>query len=614
MVTLTKYYPKLVSAITNLDSLSEDYQFLHSKNGSPNVTLKKDGQEMTLYSKYSPEQEVTLWIKQLNEDLKDAKHILLTGFGLGYHLETLIDNFPDKIIYVYEPDPNIFTIALHMRKLTRLLSHSNLHIFAVGPGSEIMRHFASEIVTQLTGPIEIVNVPPYEKLYKETINELIQILGDCIKSFRTDIATYSGYSLEWIKNTIYNLKYVKESTSVDFLKNMYPSIPAIIVGSGPSLSYDLDTLRELKNKAIIIAAGTSTQALLAANIEPDIIVIMDGSFNNFKAFQDLDTLEIPIVFAPVIYRGILTEGHRYYAYAPFALDRITLRLVNKQHNIIFTPSYSVTGLCIQLAAFMGCPKIIFTGQDLSFPKNQFYAANINHIDLEAVNATLKEADGEVPNVSGGTNRTNDLMHVTLRNIEELIGYLKSVQFINSSRSGAHIKGTQFLPLKDLQLEKLPLREHNEIKDLFNMTKYRNNTDKDRIEKNFNSDFRNLKQLKSVVSSLNDKFELLGRRTLSLKEQKDKEKELVKLWDKITNHSLFHPYVEYGLNSVLFAKQRSIHGIQKIPDTSNRISMMKQHIGSLNVIIDQYLEELIHIFGETFEENFGENKKIEVASK
>lgn len=600
---INKYYTNLISVITSLDSIPDSYQIISSRNGRPNVKLELNGQEIPIHSLYNPEQEAASWVRQISASINEAKHILLNGFGLGYHIEALLDNFPDKKFYVYEPDSNIFNVAVHTRKLSRILKHANLHMVAIGSDEAIMQQLANNLVTQLSGPLEVVNAPIYLKVYKEDINKLKQILVDSVKSKRTDLATYSKFSLEWTKNIFYNIKYVKQSSSIDILKYTYPSTPAIIVGSGPSLAYDLDILKQLKNKAIIIAAGTSTQALLAAKIEPDIIVSMDGGLTNYKAFHSLDTFDIPIVYAPILYRGILTDEHKYYSYAILGLDPITPRLIGSQNEqIIFSPTYSVTGLCIQLAVFMGCPQIIFTGQDLSFPNDQYYSSNINHAGQGSTEAIVKEADIRVVNVNGGTNPSNHNMYVTLKNIEELLVDINNTKFINSSRGGAQIRGAEFIPLEQLQLEKLPLREADELRRLFIVQQEKKNKQKEIIELNIKSDYMKIKQLKRLVSSLCEQFESLEEKALSSKQQKDKAEKIIQEWNKIIHNTLFKPYVEFALNSIFFAKQGYMHEIQNVCDFGDRLDMIKQHIGSLNKIIQQYLDELIEVFEKAIEEN------------
>lgn len=606
--SLKKYYPNLLPVIKQLNEISESYQTQHSKNGSPNLIQIINGQAIPMYSLYNPENEVATWSKQLSSEFKAAEHILVNGFGLGYHVEALVTNHPDKKFYICEPDISVFTVAMHVRDLSRLLKHRNLKIIAIGSDEVIIQQFIDEVVNQLTGSLEVINIPFYEKIYKNIILEIEKHLIDTVKGKRTNLVTFQIYSIEWMKNIFNNLKYIKKSYSVDFLKGRYPSTPAIIVGSGPSLSYDIDLLKQLKHKAIIIAAGSSTQALLAANLEPDIIVSMDGGEANYKAFHLLDTHNIPFIFAPILYRGILNEKHNFISYALLNLDPITPRLLgNTEKQTVFSSHYSVTGLCIQLACFMGCPKVIFTGQDLSFPSGQYYHTNIDHEDKLLTDARLKQADTVVPNVSGGTNPINHVMYVTLKDIEKLLERFEGIDFINSSRNGAEIQGAKFIPLELLQLDTLCKRKDDEIKSLFVFSPDENNKEQEVIDLKIKSDFREINQLKRVVSSVVKHFKSLEGRALSSKEKKDNSDIITGTWDKIANNQMFHIYVGYGLNSILYAKGRYIKEIQNILDVSEKFDMIVQHIGPLTQIIDRYLEELIDTMSLTIEDICQDNK-------
>ncbi len=68
------------------------------------------------------------------------------------------------------------------------------------------------------------------------------------------------------------------------MKGAAENIPAVVVGSGPSLGMEIEALRRLKNHVCIIAAGSSIQALLKHGIEPDLIVAMDPSDKNYEVF------------------------------------------------------------------------------------------------------------------------------------------------------------------------------------------------------------------------------------------------------------------------------------------------------------------------------------------
>ena len=71
-------------------------------------------------------------------------------------------------------------------------------------------------------------------------------------------------------------------------------------------------LKKLKKHALIIAAGSSTQALLKNGITPHLIISMDGSEPNYRAFKNLNLKGVPLLFSPIIKYKILDEVETDY--------------------------------------------------------------------------------------------------------------------------------------------------------------------------------------------------------------------------------------------------------------------------------------------------------------
>lgn len=583
-------FSHLIGIIEDTNSIPDTYQVTHSRDDRLNLNVYRNERIHSIYSKYNSEREITMWLNHVAEQVKDSHYILMNGFGFGYHLEAFIKRFPDKRIFIYEPDPYMFFMAAQHINLNNTLGCSSVVDITVGSDEEMNKRFLNQFTDQVSESFVALTIPISEKLYESEIQAFNELAIQITKMKRSNIATYMLYAQDWISNICRNIKYIAKSPDVTFLENKFAEFPAVIVGSGPSLQYDLEMLKSIKNKVIIIAAGTSTQALLAANIEPDIIVSMDGSVSNLKAFQSIHTEQIPIIFGSFIHPEIVTDNHLYISHTFFESDRITPHLTGRGADMrTFQSNYSVTGLCIQLAAYMGCQTVVFTGQDLSFPNRQYYSRGVNHVEPEVATTITNDASMVIGNVFGQTNYTNHTMFVTLRDIENLIQLFPGVQFINASQHGAVIKGTVFQTLEELNYAKLATRAVNFIKDLFDSAKV-----EDRTPEVIAKMQRDLQELSKLRSTLDRLLKQINR----VKSKRDHRDELIAglnkvaaLWTDVSKNKTYQVYVSFGLISLLNSYQRYILELNFCQDPKDKFNIIDRYLKALSERIVEFIPSI-----------------------
>ncbi len=76
-----------------------------------------------------------------------------------------------------------------------------------------------------------------------------------------------------IVNLWSNLPQIIKSPNTTGLQNLYQGKPVVLVNSGPSLSKNIDILKEYKDKVIIVACSTAIVALYKHGITPHYLMI-----------------------------------------------------------------------------------------------------------------------------------------------------------------------------------------------------------------------------------------------------------------------------------------------------------------------------------------------------
>ncbi|GIP19100.1 PseD protein [Paenibacillus montaniterrae] len=442
---LKKYHPQIYNAVnqaTNSNVL-ENYELIQNRNQSYNICIKNWNDSM-LYSKYDPAYEAQRWCQSLDYIEQNEDDVILFGLGLTYHLSALIEQFPNRRFIIIEPEVGLFMQMIKIVDISQLLSHPNIKHIGVGKEDSTIEQFLEFIKKYCTFQYRYVRIPFYDKLSLETEKVFLEKLKKIDLEKKAVQGFHKTFGKVMYQNSLRNIPKLLSTPVLKTLEQRFPGSTAVIIGGGPSLQYDVNRIKENIDNWLIIAAGSSIQSLRHYGIQPHLIVSMDPGVYNTKIFRAYDYADIPMLVMPQIHHEILTIHAKNNVYAYYNNDPMINYLIPYQdQNYVLKPTFSVTGTAIQAAVYMGANRIIFTGQDLSYPNKQQYAAGAEHVTEAMKKNKEKELQYEVENVYGNLNPTTFSMLQTLKDIEQLIAEFTSVEFINASKSGAKIEGTTF---------------------------------------------------------------------------------------------------------------------------------------------------------------------------
>ncbi|WP_270406288.1 6-hydroxymethylpterin diphosphokinase MptE-like protein [Paenibacillus timonensis] len=457
LIYLKEMYPNLLNAVLN-DTMDASYEVVPSANGMPNLKIQTGETVNYLHSKYDPEAEAEKWVANLSNNGTLTDQVLLFGIGMGYFLEALLKSPEVNRVTILEPDVQAFNVLLRQRNLQTILSDDKIKLMAVGDHELILAELAETITKTMTGELSIVAPPVYQRLYPDKLKSLREKVQESVINDLSNNQTFEKFQKTWLENILRNIPFTIKYPSVLSLKDVLKGGNVVIVGSGPSLEIDVHYLKELKKKCFIIAAGSSIQALQHFEIDPDLVVTMDGGRANSLVFRKVDSTRSPLVFITQTYFEVLETYHNDLAFATFVEDPVSEYLYRDHEVPRFRATASVTGTALQLADYMGAKQIIMLGQDLSYPEDKFYSSGVRHLSEATKSNVLKGATDWVDNVLGGKNRSTPVMTLTRKNIEMNIKALelKGIKVINSSRGGAIIEGTDWIPMDVISKEKLEL--------------------------------------------------------------------------------------------------------------------------------------------------------------
>ncbi|WP_040952417.1 motility associated factor glycosyltransferase family protein [Gorillibacterium massiliense] len=601
---LEQNYPQLLPIINSGDFSS--CTRLTTKNQEPNIILNMDGTETYLHSKYNAEEEARKWVLSLDESVILSEHILIVGCGLGFFLEQLLHHSKSSSIYIYEPNVQVLKEWAHFRDMTKALSYPKVRLFVVGEDELFHSVIAQTVSSYVSNTFSIISPPVYKRMYPNLANELQQKIRDALYAHKTNQATLSSFNKEWLENVLYNLPYVQEANSTVKFKDSFKGATAIIVGSGPSLKYDVDYLRSLKSKCLIISAGSSIQALLHHGISPHLIVSMDGGIPNYKVFENTDTGNVPLVFCSQINYRIVENYKAPLFSSILETDALTPSIIGSESLPSFQSTTSVTGTAMQLAVYMGASEIVLTGQDLSYPERQYYTPGVSHISTDIMDSELNGAKELVPNVDGGENPTTLKMKVTLNDLGLLVQLiqLQGVRVINASKHGAIIPNTEWKPMEELMSQWLENKDQDFSVDRFASTyshedKFEKfSMVKDDIQKLYMKTKEQDKRIVKLINLMEQLADSASNGNMSTLSKRLVE--IDKLWTTITRQDIYKLLYSFALKHHIDIYMRHVTAIVETQNQRQKSVLIVEHLGKLVKAMNDLTPELYEILNKSMD--------------
>lgn len=453
--TFNNYEPK---------EYSKKIEVVKSVSGVPTLLLENDSETISIHSRYNPEDEAKLILKEYANVMQNYKHISFIGIGLGYIVEAFKNLYPNKEFSIYEPIEDIFEKYINLYTV----ESKNLTNLCVGQDEDRISIFLDNVLNQTEKGLLFLYLPSYKRLFPEECNKFSKILNLSVKRRRSSLATNVGFQKEWTTNSVYNFKFTLDTPDI-FAENpdRFKGKTGIIVSAGPSLDFELENLKYIKqnNMAFIFSVGTGTNVLLINGIKPHAALTYDPSQGNMlKVFKEIISYgydDIPLIYGTSVYRDIPKAYEGPMVHMITGQDSISDYYLRNEDGKKFemvqdAPSIAVLGL--ELFSKLGCSKIILVGQNLAFYKGQNYGESIKRDSKINLNSS---SIVKVEDVYGNQVETYTGYISAKEQMESYIKFFKNTQVINTTKYGAKIEGTTFKELdkvieEDLQKDNIDL--------------------------------------------------------------------------------------------------------------------------------------------------------------
>ena len=438
-----------VSALGN-ENLSAKISVITASSGKPTLRFNN----ILLHSSYDPEKEAL----RFAEKLQPGARVCLYGFGLGYHLNAVLNKIgPEGYLLVIELNSDILTAALTFRDQTKIFEDRRLRLIYGQDEAEVSREVSDEM-ERLTGDptnnLEVLFHAPSFKCIPSTFPSLTNALEILLLERRFPAIfgdlEKANYSL--------NKEIVTRSSGINELKNSHKGKPCVLVSAGPSLDLALPYLHRLQKDFLIACVDTSYPILTQNNIQPDYVFSLDPQIDSAAHFIENPAENTKLIFMPSANHNVLKNfsGER------FVVFKEGHRLSNENETAMKEKGTtraggSVACMALDTLIHFGCDPIFLMGQDCAFSGNRYYSS-YSQFNKQLQSKILKtkpleilhqEKSREKKQLSVECTQANSLltdqvMYSYLRTLEHIIQANPNTRVFNLYSHGAEIEDAPVL--------------------------------------------------------------------------------------------------------------------------------------------------------------------------
>lgn len=376
----------------------------------------------------------------------------IAGFALGGQVQAFLEKLPEGAqLFVWEEDPYLLGEVLSLIDISEILQDERFLLGVGAPDAACFQplealHYSSKMRPErcIYGPLQALNpimeVQAWSKFQEQYL----------FWEMHYTASLQDGTLLQ--ESVLNNLPMLLNAPDVSCTKNMFESLPLVLVGAGPSLDASLNFLKKVEPHALIVCANSAYRSLRNAGIVPHVSVAIDPRKDTVKGYQRVSIDGTFLACSSFVSLDVLQlfKGHFFSWTGQSALARAARVRLGLGEGAKILEQGTVSASIVDLAYFWGCRKICLVGQDMAFAttgqthvKDSFYADEGRLLD------TLKQSLWVAAN-TGGEVPTDSRLFTYLKTFENLVRDYQDIEFINIAPQGAAITGVPYKDQEDAQ--------------------------------------------------------------------------------------------------------------------------------------------------------------------
>ncbi len=345
------------------------YTIEKAKDGSFTLIVHDGTRSIPIHSTYRPSEEGTIFKNHFNPDKFDT--LVVLGGGLGYHLSglgALVDRYRRIIIVEYLDG---LAEKIYENSITSFLITSPAVVFLAGfDVVEVERSLAEHINLESSKGIQVLEHPASVRAFPEYYRAVKAAAEKIIDRSAGNLITQSKLSRRFFKNAVINLGSFDTHFHFSHLYNTCEGHPALVIAAGPSLSSNLEKIKDYPG-CFIIAVDSALPVLSAYGITPDFFVSIDPQPYVFEHLAQGSGTSIPLITL-TSHPCAFTTGRGFLSLNTHPVSQFLQEAVNFDIGSFHSATGSVAGDALMAALKMGFSRIGLLGFDSAFLHYETY--------------------------------------------------------------------------------------------------------------------------------------------------------------------------------------------------------------------------------------------------
>ena len=415
VAALEKRWGKYTDITEKMDKSGVEVKVEWSAIGTPTMSGMCGGKKFYFHSNNNPVAEANEFAEYYCSE--DVYEYAVIGLGLAYIPQAILEMDERYKVTVIETNKEVLHTAMNNIDMSSMFVNDRFDII-------------------LCNEENIIN--EIEKLG----NKRLLIHYPSIRMIK-DVRLKEQLNDYFIKvNSIFSQKKYLDSNYFYNQKNNSPSVAEVMlhmrnkrvmyIGGGPSLEENIDYVKSFSEEGnIVVCASTVYRGLLAHDIIPTYVMIIDAKASMAKHFEGIDYTGSKLIYMCTASRKAVSvfKGDKYICYQNGFYEA---EKYAEENNIpLIETGGSVSTAAVDVILRSGCSELVTVGIDFAHTNGKSHSFS----------APQKNSKGiKVKSVDGGEVETTKVLNIYRKWIENRIRGEK-IKMINISR-GANINGME----------------------------------------------------------------------------------------------------------------------------------------------------------------------------
>jgi hypothetical protein len=447
LALLTPWLREIILEI-NEKELWEKVHISYNEEGYPVCSYHEDDKTFQITSR-RPIHEAAQWCKTIAA--KGTGSIFMFGCGFGYALfEIFKQKQPHTLVVLFEENIYLFKAMLYYFDLEPIIKTQKIAIL-IGEvdcfAKAFDQLFISIVFANCTAPV-LAFTPIAQRNFKAQYLKIHQYIFSQLGLFIFYIGNDHLDNLIGLHNLLANIKEMVQNPYLSCLQDKYQEVPAFIIANGPSLDKNIQQLKQVKDRGLIISTESAILPLMKNNIKPHIYTIIERTkstytfhFENIVYPEDMALLCLGLVDKRVFpsFPG---------AKIPIFRNKEAInQWINKYlgDGSALDAGANVAHLAVEIAVYLGANPIVLVGQDYAYgSEGACHSKDSVYFTEKGKKArdTIKSKPIVYVESNDGTMISSTQLWVDFRKgLEWKIATHAHKTIINATEGGAKIKGT-----------------------------------------------------------------------------------------------------------------------------------------------------------------------------